>query len=175
MSSSPAVAPPADASALVLGVGTEHRGDDAVGLRVAERLRSSGPPSGTTVLTLSTDGTRLIDAWDGAGLVVVVDALSSGGRPGTVERIEVGAAPLPSSTRLSSTHGLSLAEAVALGQSLHRMPSRLVIYAIEGGRFGIGEPLSAEVEAAVAPVARRVAEEIVRAPAPRAEPEAHHA
>ncbi|HTP55733.1 MAG TPA: hydrogenase maturation protease [Thermoplasmata archaeon] len=175
MPSTPVVVPPVDAPTLVLGVGTEHRGDDAVGLRVAERLRSSAPPAGATVLTLSTDGTRLIDAWDGAGLVVVVDALSSGGRPGAVERIEVGAAPLPSSTRLSSTHGISLAEAVALGQSLRRMPSRLVIYAIEGRRFGIGEPLSAEVEAAVAPVARRVAEEIARAPALRPDREAPHA
>ena len=59
-----------------------------------------------------------------------------------------------------STHALGVGEAVELVRSLGRMPERLVIYGIEGARFGHGEPMSAEVERAVEEVVARILAEL---------------
>lgn len=155
---------------LVIGIGNEHRGDDAAGLWVARRLRPRLEGRGE-VLELSSEGTRLLDAWDGAGLVVVVDAVTSGRPVGTIHRMEVGPGPLPASLAATSTHGISLAQAVALGQALGRLPRRLLIFGLEGTRFAAGDELSPELRPAIEAVSAEV-EALVRSNAranPRAE------
>ena len=51
-------------------------------------------------------------------------------------------------------------EACALAGGLGRLPSSLVLYAIEGGDFSLGEGLSPEVEQAVEAAAERIEQEI---------------
>ncbi|MGP8078281.1 MAG: hydrogenase maturation protease [Thermoplasmata archaeon] len=151
-----------DVPPLVIGLGNEHRGDDAVGLLVARHVRPRLEGLGR-VLELPADGTRLLDAWSGAGFAVVVDAVISGRAPGTVHRIEVGSDPLPSDLGTTSTHGFSLAHAVALGQALDGLPRQLVIYGVEGARFAAGDGVSPEVAAAIGPASGRIEEEVRRA------------
>jgi hydrogenase maturation protease len=87
---------------------------------------------------------------------VVIDALQSGNPPGSVQRIEVGPEPLPAPLGATSTHGLSLAQGVALGRSLGRFPRRLVIYGIEAGDLEMGRGMSPAVSRAVDEVVARV-------------------
>jgi len=133
---------------VVIGLGNEHRGDDAVGLLIARRLRSRLAGAGR-VVELSSDGTGLLDLWDGLDLVVVVDAVTARRPPGTIHRIEVDDRPFPSSLRATSTHGVSLGEAVALGQALGRMPRRLVVYGVEGSQFITGGTITPDVSSAI--------------------------
>jgi hydrogenase maturation protease len=143
------------APTLVVGVGTD-RGDDAAGLLVARRLRETAPPRGTgqpRVVELAGDLTRLLDLWQPADRVTVVDATTSGAAPGTVHVLDAGARPLPASLGTASTHALTLADAVELARSLGRLPARLVVYGIEGARWSPGEPPTAPVAAAVDRVA----------------------
>lgn len=144
---------------LVIGLGNEHRGDDGFGLIVARRLRPRLDGLGT-VLEQDVGGAELLDVWSGLDRVWVVDAVRAGGRPGTVYRIEVGEAALPAPLAATSSHGISLAQAVALGQVLHRLPNRLVIHGVEPTRFDTGGGLSSVVDGAVEPVARRVEAEV---------------
>lgn len=153
---------------LVIGLGNEHRGDDALGVLVARRLRPRLGALGR-VVELPSEATRLLDVWDGVGVAFVVDAVSSGAAAGTILRIEVGSEPLPSPLGATSTHGLSLGQAVALGQALGRMPRRLVIYGVEGSRFATGDPLSAGVAGAIDRVADEI-ETAVREVAARSTP-----
>lgn len=144
---------------LVIGLGNEHRGDDAFGLlvarRLAPRLRGLG-----TVVEGNGDGTELLDLWRGREHVWIVDAIRSGGSPGEVYRIEVGPKRLPSPLTVTSSHGVSLAQAVALGQALRRLPRHLVMVGVEPAGFGTGEPLSSPVGRAVGPVVRQVEREV---------------
>jgi hydrogenase maturation protease len=136
-----ATAPPsADSLPLVIGLGTEHRGDDACGLEVVRELRRT--LDGAARLAEGPgDVAALLDLWEGAGTVYVVDAVRSGRPPGTVVRFEVpGASPPLVGT--TSTHGLSLAEAIGLGRALGRFPHRLVVYGIEAAEVGMGADLS---------------------------------
>jgi len=151
---------------LVIGVGNEIRGDDAAGLRVTRELR---PLVGDRARIVECPGgvTELLDLWEGQDRVYLIDALRSGGAPGSWLRIMVGDQPLPSSLAGTSTHGLSIASAVALGQILGRMPARLVVYGIEAARFDPGAELSPEVLVGIGQVTRALAEELEpAAPAP---------
>jgi len=148
-----------DRKPLLIAVGNDHRGDDAIGPIVARRLRARVGDA-ARVVEVATEGTRLLDLWDREAFVIVVDAVTSGRPAGTVHRIEPAADGLPSSLAPTSTHGLSLAEAVTLGRTLGRMPRRLVVYGVEGARFHVGAPLSPEVAAAVPAVVDRIVDEL---------------
>ena len=92
-------------------LGSPFRGDDAVGPRVAERLREAR----ATILDCADEPTRLLELWDGLDTLVVVDAVSTGVAAGTLVKVDAGSAPLPREIRLASTHALSVGEALELG------------------------------------------------------------
>lgn len=148
---------------LIVGLGHPARHDDALGLEVVERIRPRLGDSGDARPCVS-DGTELLDLWEGRGLVVVVDAVRSGGVPGTVHRLEVADLPLPAPFRTASTHNLSIADVIALARSLDRLPTRLVVYGIEGERFDPGVGLSDRVAAAVPALVDRILAEVRPAP-----------
>ncbi len=139
--------------ALVVGLGSPDRGDDAVGPVVARRLAALRLPAVQVVER--EDPTSLIDLWSNRDLAIVVDAAYSEGIPGTLIVLEsgVGCAPLPDDawnrTGRGGTHAFGLAAAVELSRALNRLPRRLVLIGIEAGRLGHGEPLSTPVSAAV--------------------------
>jgi hydrogenase maturation protease len=144
---------------LVIGVGNRHRHDDAVGLDAVERLRPRLPP-GVRVVAFEGESTGLLDLWEGAGLVVLVDATAPTGRPGTVHRFEGDLAPFFAAPPPTSTHGLSVGEAWRLGGLLGRRPARLVVFGVEGAEFSPGIGLSAAVAASVDPVVEAVVREV---------------
>jgi hydrogenase maturation protease len=143
---------------IVVGVGRRDRGDDAVGPAVAERAMELVPPDVTLVEQMEPTG--LIDAWAGAGLVVVTDAVRSGQRPGTVHVLHACHGPLPVRTGAGNSHGLGLAEVIELGRALRLLPPELVVVGVEAQRFGLGEPMSPQVRACVELAAKAVAEVI---------------
>jgi hydrogenase maturation protease len=147
------------AQRLFVGMGNPLRGDDIAGLLVARSLRERGA-DGVEVRELEGEPVDLIEAWEGAGLVLVADAVASGAEPGEVHRIDAGAEPLPVTLAGPSTHALGLAEAVELGRALERLPERLVVYGIEGARFEAGAEPSAAVLGAVERVADAALEEL---------------
>ena len=69
----------------VIGVGNEWRGDDAVGLLVARRLKADQPPE-VSIAECRGTVTAVREAWNAAAGVIVVDAVVSGGRPGAIYR-----------------------------------------------------------------------------------------
>jgi hydrogenase maturation protease len=144
---------------LIIGIGNAFRGDDGVGLIVAQRLRALALPD-VTVLEQSGEGTALVEAWKAAEQVIVVDALSSGSEPGTIHRFEAGQKPLPAHFSAGSTHAFGLAEAVELARQLDRLPPGLVIYGIEARDFAPGTGLSPEVETAAAALIEQIALEL---------------
>jgi hydrogenase maturation protease len=139
-------------------LGSRFRGDDAVGPLVADRLRAAG----ATVLDCDDEPTRLLDSWAGLDLVVIVDAVSSGAAPGTVHRFDPGDGPLPRDLGLASTHAFSVPEALELGRALGRAPQRVLVLGVEGAAFGMGDPLTPAVDAALDGVAAEALAELTK-------------
>ena len=144
----------------VIGVGNEWRGDDAAGLLVARRLQAGRLPQ-VSIAECRGTVTAVREAWKDAAGVIVVDAVFSGGRPGSIYRFDAHDAEVPVQLpRTLSSHGLGVAEALALGQLFQELPPFLIIYGIEGQNFGPGQEVSQEVEAAIPEAARLIQREI---------------
>lgn len=149
--------------ARVIGVGNPYRRDDGAGPSVAKALLEAGVP-GLEVVEASGEGTALMDAWAGAGRVFLVDAVSAGGRPGCVHRIDAARCRVPQDFFKYSTHAFAVAEAVEMARVLGQLPDELIIYGVEGQDFGSGEGLTPAVASAVDEVTRRIAEEVAQSP-----------
>lgn len=150
-------------SVLVIGIGSEFRGDDAVGLVVARALRGRVPP-GVVVHESPGDGTALVDLWAGAARVVVIDAMRSGVAPGTVASFDglyEGGWPEGLPGPATSSHAFGVLEAIELGRRLGLLPASLVVYGIEGASFELGAPISAPVASVVPFVVDRVIADVV--------------
>jgi hydrogenase maturation protease len=140
----------------VVGIGTIDRGDDGIGLLVAERVRAVGA-SGVTVVPVASP-VALLDVFERYDDVVVVDAVRSGAEAGTVTVTTVDESPLPGRTSGAGTHGFGVADAIELARALDRLPARLVVVGIELARVTTG----AGVTEAVADAVDQAAHEVLR-------------
>ena len=143
---------------MLIGVGNIYRCDDGVGIVVARRIRDRLPA--LSVVESAGEGAKLIDRWQSADLVILVDAVRSGSTPGRVHRLDARTERIPSDFFNYSTHAFSVAEAVELSRALDMLPAQLVIYGIEGRNFSAGSEISAEVAAAVDDVCRKILVEL---------------
>ena len=152
--------PPRQPRALVIGVGNGYRGDDAVGLMVAQRLQEE-PLDHVTIVSTAGEGTALLALWQDTDAVVLVDAVCTGARPGTLQRFVVGTRPLPAMFSRVSAHTFGVAEAIELARALGQLPPALVVYGVEGANFEASVGLSAAVAAAVPQVVAQVQQELL--------------
>jgi hydrogenase maturation protease len=143
----------------VVCVGNPWRGDDSAGLAVARRLKGE-LPEGVELAEREGEPTALIDAWEGADSLWLVDAVSSGADAGTIHRLDASERELPAELFRASTHHVGLAEAVELARALERLPPTTVVYGIEGGSFELGAELTPAVAVAAERVAAAVREEV---------------
>jgi hydrogenase maturation protease len=135
---------------IVIGVGNQSRGDDGVGLEVARRVRSRGS------FQIPTGSYELMDVWEGADDVIVVDAARSGSLAGTVHRFDAHDESLPGGILSTSTHSIGVADAIEMARALGRLPERIVVYGIEVSDVTPGAALTASVEQAVEAVVREI-------------------
>jgi hydrogenase maturation protease len=147
---------------VVIGVGNRYRSDDGAGLEVARRLAELPGADGLNVHEEEGEPVALLDAWDGERVALLVDAVSSGAPAGTIHRVDASTEALPASLRGStSTHAVSVAEAIELGRALGRLPERVIVYGIEGAEFSAGSELSGAVAAVIDELAARVLREAI--------------
>ncbi len=150
----------------IIGLGNRYRRDDGAGLAVLQELAGRDLPGqdlpSVELRAESGEGAALMEAWQGAQRVILVDAVQAGGVPGTIYRLDPWEQPIPTEFFHYSTHAFSLAEAVELARVLGQLPPALVIYGIQGADFGAGEGLSPPVAAAVPAVTDRIIQELAQ-------------
>lgn len=144
---------------IVIGIGNEFRRDDGIGLTVAERV-TERRLSGVRVLSGISEPAAVLEAWDGAALAVVVDAVT--GPEATAGRIRRWAGTGLKSTAALSSHALGLAQTFALGQALQRVPDELVVFTVDVTDTGHGVGLTPAVAAAASRVVELVVAELSR-------------
>ena len=140
---------------VVIGVGNEFRGDDGVGPEVVARLHGRVPPDVGLVLS-DGEPTRLLEAWTGAAVAIVADAVGGGAGPaGTLRRLVLGSAAgiaglADGEAGVASSHGLGLETAVGLAAVLGRLPAALIVHCVTGADFsprhGLSEPVAAAID-----------------------------
>ena len=150
---------PKPAEIVIIGVGNADRGDDGAGVAVAKTL-SDDDLDNVDIHQLSGNCLALFDLWSDAERVIIIDAVQSGGKPGTIYRLDAGQHDLPPSLFGNSSHSFGVAQAVELARSLRQLPPHLTIYGIEGHRFDRGAPLSTEVAQALPEIVARLRNEV---------------
>ncbi|WP_097462000.1 hydrogenase maturation protease [Mangrovitalea sediminis] len=131
----------------VIGVGSPS-GDDQVGWHVVRSLAHQPLPSTVTLLELDRPGASLLRYLEGMDAVVLVDALRAGFEAGSV--LSLTREDLLTESRIWSSHQLGVAEALALGEALDLLPTRLALIGIEADPSQTSlKQLSLPVQAAI--------------------------
>jgi hydrogenase maturation protease len=117
-------------SVLVIGIGNEFRGDDAVGLLAARDVEALRLP-GVRVLESRGDGARLMRLWKDFTTVMLIDAVHSGSPPGTLHRLDASHNPIPARFLCTSSHQFGVAEAVETARALGELPEHLIVFGVE--------------------------------------------
>ena len=125
----------------IIGLGNGMRGDDAVGLLAARRLRQEVDDK-VEVIEAEMAGVDLIELMKGAHSVMLIDAARSGQAPGTIHRLDASASPIGSQMFPRSSHALGPVDAIELARAMGVLPATVIVYGVEVGNTEVGQPLS---------------------------------
>ncbi|HYB90121.1 MAG TPA: hydrogenase maturation protease [Candidatus Binataceae bacterium] len=112
----------------IIGIGSPF-GDDACGLEVA-RILAEAPPPNCEVIVADRPGVSLLELMRGIDAAILIDAVRSGARAGTLHELSFDDVAR-CAARFVSSHDMGVAEAVALARKLGCAPERGKIFAIE--------------------------------------------
>jgi hydrogenase maturation protease len=149
------------AGTLVLGLGNDLAGDDAVGVLVARALHDE-LEGVATVVESSASGLALIEVFAGYDRSIVVDSIVTGRvAPGTITEmglLDVG------HVVAASLHNAGLPELAAVAARLGlEFPTQTVVFAVEVvDPYTLGAGLSPPVADAVEQLVQRVREQVRR-------------
>ncbi|AKB73949.1 Methanophenazine hydrogenase maturation protease [Methanosarcina lacustris Z-7289] len=137
----------------ILGCGSLLMGDDGVGLKVIEALKKTELEEleGLDIEDAGVCGLDLLNLFDGARKVIIVDAVLAGSRKGSVHLIE--GKDLLNGTEphtLVSIHDLTITDVLRIGEQVQSLPE-IVVIGIEIGELAteISRDISPEVLKAV--------------------------
>lgn len=137
---------------LVVGVGSPH-GDDQVGWRLADQL-ARGPSARIEAVAVKVP-IDLIECLEGREALVVIDAARTGRSPCEITRLDWPEDRLET-TCDRSTHGFGVAGALALAETLGRLPPKVVLLAVEVEDARGSGGLSPELQHGLPELGRRI-------------------
>jgi len=148
---------------VVIGIGQELRGDDAVGPEIVRTWRQEHSETASRVhVELSPlPGLGLLDLLEAAQIAILVDAVQSGEKPGRIHLagMEDLDAFAPGS---ASAHGFGVAETLALGQQVSpdSLPKQVILLGVEIQHVDLGQPMSSAVHASIPQAVLRLQETV---------------
>jgi len=137
---------------LVLGLGNPILGDDGVGWKVADVVKEQLTPDlPVDVDFLSLGGIRLMEHLIGYQRAILIDAFALEEPIGSILVLKLSELPNYSAFHTTSTHDMSLQNAIKLGRSLGaQLPEDITVVGITTKHiYDFGEELSPPVEQAV--------------------------
>lgn len=149
----------------IVGLGNAWATDDGVGPAVIRALQSKEMPvqHQFSLFTLSYAAPELLDYMQGCELLILIDAVYSGQKPGTVHchRWQPNLLAERGIERVSM-HGLGLGDMLALAQVLRQLPPCVVLWGVEAASTRPGPELSPLVAQAVPVVATKIHRQLTK-------------
>lgn len=147
-------------SILVLGIGNLLMADDGVGVRVAQGLASRYRfPSGVKVLDGGTLGLDLLPRLEGVERLLVVDAVETGDKPGTMVRLTGEEIPLALETKVSP-HQMGLKDLLTVAALMGNIPHEMVLWGVQPASIELDMALTPDVAERVPLLEEKVLEEL---------------
>lgn len=121
--------------------------DDGVGVRVVQRLTDgyAFPPE-VTVMDGGTLGLDLLSHLEGVDRLLIIDAMETGGPPGTIVRMTGEEIPIAFESKLSP-HQMGLKDLLAVSLLRGVTPPEMVLLGVQPANIELGTDLTPEVEA----------------------------
>lgn len=145
----------ADRRILIVGIGNQFRGDDALGFAVIKELQGT-LPANIEMREFEGDGVALMQLWQGYDTVILTDCVVSGAAVGTLFRLDPLEQRMPARFFRSSSHLFGIAEAVEMARALNQLPAKIIIFGVEGSGFDAGTAMSPPVAKAVDLIANQI-------------------
>ena len=147
---------------LILGIGNLLMTDDGVSVRVIHLLRERYSfPETVTVLDGGTLGLDLLHHLEGIRRLLVVDAVETGGPPGTLVRLTGDEINIAFRTKLSP-HQMGLQDLLLVAELRGFSPKEMVLLGVQPGEIGMGTELTPEVKGRMEPLKAGVLAELER-------------
>ncbi len=148
----------------VVGLGNRWATDDGVGLEIVQRLQAKWEATQNNTVTFKTLAqatVELLSFMEQCDLLLLVDALSGSGPPGTIHR-EIWQPGLLASrgTERASSHGLGVREMLDLADALSRLPEQVILWGVEVASTETGQGLSPPVATSVPVIVNRIEGEL---------------
>ena len=145
---------------VVIGVGNLLLGDEGVGIHAVRELKKKALPSGVEVLDAGVAGIGLLDLFQGAEKVLLIDAADMNRVPGTVVRFTPDDIQSHAESPKFSAHDVGLLEVLQLAKALSQSPPQVVIVGVQPREISWGMDLTPEIQAALPKVVEAVLKEI---------------
>jgi len=155
--------------ALFVGFGSPH-GDDQIGWLIADRLARDGTLPTSVVVKKAAIPLDLLDWLENLDCLHVCDAFQGAAIPGELRRWEWDVvSDVPTMTELfpnfmrlrcQGSHDFGLAAVLDLALRLHRLPHRIVVWAIAGDGFDVGNSVSEKLKRALPTVTNSIQNEL---------------
>lgn len=154
--------PDGPGSLLVLGLGNVLCGDDGLGVAAIESLkRRYRVPVGVRVLDGGTLGLSLLTHIRASDDVIIVDAISGGGPPGTLVRLEAEEVA-PAVRHRLSCHQVGVADLLDALDLLGAYPRRLILLGLVPETLELDYGCSPAVKAKLPELVGKIVEEASR-------------
>lgn len=134
---------------LILDIGNLVMSDDGVGVVVVQRLqREYRLPPEVDVMDGGTLGLDILPRLEGIERLIVVDAVETGGKPGTCVRLAGDDIPLALETKISP-HQMGLKDLLTVALLMGHVPREMVLVGVQPGSIEMGTDLTPDVAAQV--------------------------
>jgi hydrogenase maturation protease len=143
-----------------VGVGNLLRGDDGVGVRVAENLAALALPQDVEVVDGGILGLGLVNLMHGRRRVVIIDAANLDRNPGDFAYFRWHQARLLGEADHLSVHEAGVRDALLLAQALHCLPDDVLIVGVQPASMKWTTGLTPEVEAALPQITQSILDKL---------------
>ena len=145
---------------LIIGLGNVLLGDEGVGVRCVEYLKSRGLGEDIKIVDGATLGLGLLEEINGFEKVVLVDAVDMGKEPGSISSFSAEQILTVPNSEKFSLHEIGITDVVQLGKKIGYNFGNVRIVGIQPKDVSRGDSLSEKVEEKLPTLADKVLREI---------------
>ena len=143
----------------VIGLGNLLVGDDGVGVHVVNELQKKQLPVNVEVIDGGSCGLGLLTLMEGADRVIIIDAMVSAGKPGSLVKLDPQQFKLREPQKAPSSHYLSLLQTLELAAALGYQQEVLIV-GITPETLRLSTSLSSRLQVALPKIIEDILEEL---------------
>ena len=128
----------------ILGIGNTLRGDDGVGIVIAQKMRDRDFPPDVKVYEVGSGGLKVLHRLEELEKVILVDSVRFDASPG--DHRFFSPEEVKSMKGISGTHGTDFLEIIELSEKVDESPEDILILGIQPKSLSLGDDLSPVLE-----------------------------